>query len=101
MTYIDLFTQILSEVTGQPKEYIRAMTIEFFGRAGANMDKLHRTIPPAEYDRLLAELRQEKEGIRAWLIKGQLRATLNLIRDPAKYGPLLAWTPPPVGRSGK
>ncbi len=68
MTKADVFVQILHEVTGKSKEEVRTMldeATEATGRAGFDDE-----IDEAEAEQLLADLREEKEGIMNWLLQG-------------------------------
>ena len=68
MTNRDVFFQILSEVTGYPKDQVAAILKVFFEKHPApNFDD---EIPEQEAQMLLSKLRKEKSGIRNWLIQG-------------------------------
>jgi len=65
MTYGELFTQVISEVTGKPKDQLLEFLTYF--RAiipGGNFDK---QIDPDKAQALLDEIRRHPEAIKAWL----------------------------------
>jgi len=71
MKNIDIFAQIISEASGKPVEEVRLMTDVILKMAGS-AGNMHREIPDNEAKVLLAKMRMELPGIRAWLIKGGL-----------------------------
>jgi hypothetical protein len=75
----DVFIRILSEVGDKPESYVAA-NLETFEKAwpGALRESFYKKIPPEEAEKLLNQFREEKEGIRQWLIEGAVRARLRL-----------------------
>jgi hypothetical protein len=72
MTYGEIMTTILSEVTGRPRS-----TFEPALKAARAMSPDHRLnmeLSPDEAQKLLADLRKEKAGILNWLIEGRRAA---------------------------
>ena len=65
----DVFTQILSEVTGKPKESL-ADLLEAFKATIPGQHKFDEEIPDTEAKELLENLRKEKSGILSWLVRG-------------------------------
>lgn len=72
----EVFIQILHEVSGKPKEFIDDLLNAFLVSTGAK-HKFNEEISDEEYETLLKGLREEKEGINAWLIKGNLDFILH------------------------
>ena len=81
MTYQDVMLQVLSEVTGAPKSRFRA-TIEMSKPLCLN-HRFDEEVPPAEAEKLLKELRQEKAGILSWLLEGNRQAQ-RIVRNARK-----------------
>lgn len=84
MTKADVFVQILSEVSGKPKELVGDL-LTAFRKTFPGQDRFDDELPDAEASQLLAGLRKEKEGIRAWLNSGFYEVLLR--------------TSPPQGRA--
>lgn len=61
----DVFIQILHEVSGEPEDFINGLLNAFLATSDA------------EYESLLNGMRKEKEGIKAWLMKGNLDFVLR------------------------
>lgn len=76
MTRGDVFIQILSEVSGKPKESVFEL-LEFFKSTIPGQHKFDEELPDGEAEALLTGLRQEKEGIKAWLMTGYQRFLLK------------------------
>ncbi len=76
MTRGDVFLQILHEVSGKPKEFLSDI-LEAFKSAVPGQHKFDEEMSDADGEKLLAQLRMEKEGIRQWLIKGYLQVVLD------------------------
>jgi hypothetical protein len=72
----DVFIQILHEVSGKPKEFIDDILDAFLLSSGA-ATRFDEEISFAEYEATLTGLRKEKEGIKAWLMKGNLDFVLR------------------------
>lgn len=72
----DVFIQILHEVSGKPKDFIND-TLDAFLTASGSAHRYDEEISAAEYETLLNGMRKEKEGIRAWLMKGHLDFVLR------------------------
>jgi hypothetical protein len=66
-TNADVFTTILSEVTGRPKTDVSDL-LKAFRENNTASDKFDAEISQTQYDSLLAQLRTEKSGILNWLI---------------------------------
>jgi hypothetical protein len=71
-----VFIQILHEVSGRPKETIEGMLDAFLATISVP-HKFNEEISIEEYEQLLNGLRKEKEGIRQWLMKGNLDFVLR------------------------
>ncbi len=69
MTYGDVMVQILSEVTGKPKDQVGEL-LNIFKDSFPGQHRLDEDLPPEKADQLLNDLRKEKAGILAWLEKG-------------------------------
>jgi len=74
----DVFIQILSEVSGKPKASVSEL-LEFFKSTIPGQHKFDEEIPDDEAAALLNGLRQEKEGIKAWLMTGYQRFLLKKV----------------------
>jgi len=70
MTYAEILLKVLSEVSPEPEETLREK-IEFL-RKLAPGSRLDKELPGPEADALLKKMLEEKEGIIAWLIRGDL-----------------------------
>lgn len=76
----DVFIQILHEVSGKPKDFISdALNIFFKIHPAPKMDE---EISDAEYQQTLEGMRKEEEGIKDWLMRGNLSWILRN-SDPA------------------
>jgi len=74
----DVCIQILHEVSGRPKEFVEAMFDASINLAPpAGQKKYFEEISDKEYEDLLNGLRQEKEGIADWLMRGNLDFVLR------------------------
>lgn len=71
MTNADIFNQILSDATGQPVAEVTEMTAALADMFGSRID-LQAEVSDAEAEKLLAALRKELPGIRAWLAQSDL-----------------------------
>jgi len=69
LTHGDILVRILSEATGKPPALIHHLldTIRVMLPGGTRLDEV---LPPDEAAELLAGLRSELPGIRAWLVRG-------------------------------
>ena len=68
MTYQNIFIQILSDVSGQPKNEISELLVSFKkANPGGNWDK---TLSKEDANKLLSDLRKEALGILKWLCDG-------------------------------
>ena len=80
MTYQEIFIQIISEVSGKPKQELSELL--------NNIRKIHPggkwdiEIPDSESKELLTKLRGEAPGILRWLAEGALEVS----REAAKHG---------------
>lgn len=78
MTRRDVFIQIMHEVSGKPKDFIKEIfDASLLLAPNSGQRKADEEISIEEYEQLLNELRKEKEGIRRWLIKGELDFVLH------------------------
>lgn len=70
MTNLDIFATILSEVTDRPASYWREVIRNVYAAAGRDItfSPMLETVPPAEAEQLLADLRAEKPGILRWVV---------------------------------
>ncbi len=76
MTYGDIMAQILSEVSGKPKDQVGEL-METFKLSYPGKNKLDDEVPDDKAQQLLNDLRKEKDGIRLWLLQGALRTERN------------------------
>lgn len=68
MNYADIFIQVMSEFTGNPRHEVGEMLGNFRRvNPGGKWDK---EIPPENVEGLLANLRREVPGIIPWFIRG-------------------------------
>ena len=67
---MEIFIQILSEVSGKPKQEIAELLFNF--RKANPGGKWDEVIPDNEAETLLNDLRSEAPGILAWLVKGAM-----------------------------
>ncbi len=71
MTKADVFIQIISEVTGAPRQEVSDLHSNIMkAHPDQNWDKI---IPDNEIDELFKGLRAEAPGILAWLMKGAMQ----------------------------
>lgn len=73
MTRRDVLVQILSEVSGKPKEFV-CNVVGVVPPSPAMDDQL----PDGEGEELLERLRREKPGILNWLIEGRRKALIDI-----------------------
>lgn len=73
MTQREIIIQILSEVSGKPKLFVR----EVVGIVPIS-DAMDSELPKDEADAMLNQLRQEKAGILNWLIEGRQKAIKDI-----------------------
>ena len=76
----DVFIQILHEVSGKPKEFI-GDALNMFWKIHP-MPKMEEEISDTEYQQELDGMRKEKEGIKHWIMSGNLSWILRN-SDPA------------------
>ena len=67
-TNADVFSTILSEVTGKPLKDISEL-LKLFRQKYSGGDSFDQQITQQQFDTLLAELREEKSGIFNWLLQ--------------------------------
>ena len=77
MTNFDIFAQIISEASGKPIEDVKLMTDAILELAGSP-GEMYEAVPNDKAQELLAKLRMELPGIRAWLIKGGLMVEADI-----------------------
>lgn len=77
MTRREIIIQILSEVSGKPKSFVREV-VDIVPVS----DAMDSELPKGEAEAVLNQLRQEKAGILNWLIEGRQKAIRD-IRDIA------------------
>jgi hypothetical protein len=68
MTYGEILAQIISEITGKPKEQINEI-VRSVERAFPDRQRLQEVVPEDKVELLLNELRKEKPAILAQLIE--------------------------------
>ena len=73
MTYEEIFIQIISEVSGKPKQEISNLLSAF--QQTHPGDKWDKIIPEHKADKLCNDLRKETPGILKWLHNGAMRVT--------------------------
>ncbi len=73
MTHEDVLVQILSEVTGKPKNEISDLMTVFKDRFPTG-HKFNEELPDEKAEKLLNDLRKEKAGILKWLVEGKMMA---------------------------
>jgi hypothetical protein len=78
MTNQDVIVQILHEVTGKTKKQVRRTVKAARSALPDRGRKYDRILPPAEAERLLAELRADKVRVLAWLFEGATEARLDM-----------------------
>lgn len=76
MTYADVFTQILHEVTGKPKKQVFEL-IDVVKTLHPDKHNFDKELSDQQAEELLNNLRKEKEGILAWLVKGAVETQKN------------------------
>jgi len=76
MTYEDVLIQILSEVTGNPKNEVTDI-MKIFKNRFPTGHKLNEKLSEDEAEKMLNSLRKEKAGILRWLIKGKVMVDKN------------------------
>ena len=82
MTYSEIFIQIISEVSGKPKQEITDLLSTF--RKAHPGGKWDNIIPDKDAEKLLTELRAEAPGILRWLIEGAMEVSRNESLDCGK-----------------
>lgn len=65
---------ILSEASGRPPAHVRHLLDAFRAVLPPNATRLDTVVPEPEASELLAKLRTELPGIRAWLVRGAMEA---------------------------
>lgn len=71
MTYAEIFVQILSEVSGKPKEMVSEL-LKILRQINPG-GKWDEKIPDHKVDETMAQLRSEAPGILAWLREGAVK----------------------------
>lgn len=71
MTNFDIFAQIICEASGKPIEDVKLMTDAILKLAGSP-GEMYEVVPDVKAEEMLATLRTDLPGIRAWLIAGGL-----------------------------
>ena len=71
MTYGEVLAQIISEITGKPKEQIEEI-VSAVQKASPHRQRLDKEVPEDKLELLLNELRREKPAIVAQLIEAGL-----------------------------
>jgi hypothetical protein len=77
MTRGDVFIQILSELSGEPKKFIAEMLYVMKVEMPPELHRFDEEITNTEAGRLLDELMQEKENILNWFLEGYRRFLLR------------------------
>ena len=77
MTRGDVFIQILSELSGEPKKLIAEMLYVIKDSMPPEQHTFDEEITDTEVGRLLDELIQEKEAILNWFFEGYRRFLLR------------------------
>lgn len=77
MTNADIIALILSEASGKSLELTKPLIGEM-AKAFGSRTKLNDEVPEDEAQKLLAGLRQELPGIKAWLEEGGRLARLEI-----------------------
>lgn len=72
----DIFLQIFSEVSGKPKEALSEL-LEAFKNSIPGQHNFDEDIPEREAEKLLQDLRSEKESILKWLQQGHHQFVLR------------------------
>lgn len=68
MTFGEILAQIISEITGRPKDKIMEIVVGI-EKAFPNKERLSEVVPDDKVELLLNELRKEKPAILAQLIE--------------------------------
>ena len=76
MTYGELFTQVLAEITGKPEEQIVDLLAQF--RAANPGDNFDKEIDPDKAKALLEQTRRNPEAIKTWLGTGYSKVMKKL-----------------------
>lgn len=79
MTREDVFIQILSELSGEPKKLIAEMLYVLKVEMPLELHRFDEEITDTEAGQLLDELMQEKENILNWFLEGYRRFLLRTI----------------------
>jgi hypothetical protein len=77
MTNFDIFAQIICEASGKPIEEVRLMTDAILKLAGSPAE-MYEVVSDDKTEELLAALRADLPGLRAWLITGGLISEADL-----------------------
>lgn len=85
MTNQDVLVQILHEVTGKPIKQVRRIVKAVRSALPDRGRKYDQRLTPDESEKLLAELRTEKEGILAWLVNGAMKARSDMNPNATKH----------------
>ena len=80
MTNAEIMAQILSEASGRPLESVQGL-VKDMAKAFGSRTRLNEEVPHARAQELLAQLRTELPGIRAWLAQGRLEALDEMERS--------------------
>lgn len=70
----DIFHRILSEVSGKSEDEVAEMFRQFETFRPGELSGMDVEMSDDEAEKLMTELRAEKEGIAHWLMEGAMRA---------------------------
>lgn len=77
MTNFDIFAQIISEASGKPIEEVNLMTDAILKLVGSPAE-MYEAVPDDKAQEMLATLRTDLPGFRAWLITGGLMSEADI-----------------------
>ena len=75
MTKKDIIVQVLVEVSEKPVDFVKGL-LERFDEEHPGA-KWNDELPDEEAQRMLSDLRREKSGIMAWLVRGAIDVAKN------------------------
>lgn len=77
MTNFDIFAQIISEASAKPIEEVKLMTDAILKLVGSPAE-MYETVSDDKAQEMLAALRTDLPGIRAWLVTGGLMTEADM-----------------------
>jgi hypothetical protein len=77
VTYLDFFSELISEITGEPREDIKRNIIEYL-ESIEKSDLIHKKIPRDHAESLREAARADPSLFRSFLAKGWLGALKDI-----------------------